>query len=65
VFDWKAVIWGPRYGQIRELPLHRGDSTGAASAINDQGQIVGGSGRQCGPRRSRPSRTPCSGKVLR
>jgi probable HAF family extracellular repeat protein len=48
VFDWKPVIWGPRYGEIRELPQYPGDSIGAVSAVNDRGQTVGGSG-SCGP----------------
>jgi probable HAF family extracellular repeat protein len=48
VFDWKPVIWGPRYGHIRQLPLYPGDTVGTASAINDEGQVVGGSG-SCGP----------------
>lgn len=42
--DWEAVLWGPSYGQIRELPPLPGDTVGAATAINDQGQAVGGSG---------------------
>jgi probable HAF family extracellular repeat protein len=44
VLDWKPVIWGPQKGQIRELPLLPGDSTGAAIAINDRGQVAGASG---------------------
>lgn len=46
--DWEPVVWGPRYGEIRALPLYPGDNVGAASAINDNGQVVGGSGI-CGP----------------
>lgn len=48
VLDWEPVVWGPRYGEIHELPLPAGDTVGSASAINDQGQVVGGSGF-CGP----------------
>jgi probable HAF family extracellular repeat protein len=48
VFDWKPVVWGPRHGEIHRLPQYPGDTIGAASAINDSGQIVGGSG-SCGP----------------
>jgi probable HAF family extracellular repeat protein len=48
VFDWKPVVWGSGHGRIRELPQYPGDTIGAASAINDNGQIVGGSGT-CGP----------------
>jgi probable HAF family extracellular repeat protein len=44
VFDWEAVIWGPRVGEIHELPPFAGDSVGAAWGINDNGQAVGGSG---------------------
>ena len=44
VLDWKPVIWGPEKGEITELPLLPGDSTGAAIAINDKGQIAGASG---------------------
>ena len=46
--DWEPVVWGPRYGEIHELPLPAGDTVGSASAINDHGQVVGGSGF-CGP----------------
>jgi probable HAF family extracellular repeat protein len=48
VLDWEPVVWGPRDGEIRELPLYPGDHVGSASAINDKGQVVGGSGF-CGP----------------
>jgi probable HAF family extracellular repeat protein len=44
VLDVKAVIWGPKVGQIQELPVFPGDSTAAAIAINDRGQVVGASG---------------------
>jgi probable HAF family extracellular repeat protein len=44
VLDYEAVVWGPRYGEIQELPPYHGDTVGAATAINDLGQVVGGSG---------------------
>lgn len=48
VFDWEPVIWGLEKGQIQQLPLIPGDVTGAAAAINDEGQVAGGTGT-CGP----------------
>jgi probable HAF family extracellular repeat protein len=47
VLDFEAVIWGPRPGQIQQLPPLPGDSVGMAFGINDLGQVVGASGR-CG-----------------
>ena len=47
VLQFKPVVWGPGREQIRELPLVEGDSSGAATALNDRGQIVGISG-SCG-----------------
>jgi len=44
VLDFEAVVWGPKPGQIEVLPVFRGDSSAAAFAINDQGQVVGASG---------------------
>jgi len=44
VMHWKPVVWGPSYGEVHELPVWPGDSVGLASAINDEGQVVGGSG---------------------
>jgi probable HAF family extracellular repeat protein len=44
VLQFRPVIYGPRANQIRELPLISGDSSGAATAINDRGQAVGISG---------------------
>ena len=44
VLDFEAVIWGPKPGQIEQLPVLPGDSIGAALAINDKGQVVGLSG---------------------
>jgi probable HAF family extracellular repeat protein len=44
VLQFRPVVWGPDTGQIRELPLVQGDSSGAATAINNRGQVVGISG---------------------
>jgi probable HAF family extracellular repeat protein len=46
--DFEPVVWGPQKGQIKELPTYQHDgvhdAVGGAVAINDLGQIVGGSG---------------------
>ena len=47
VLDWEAVVWGPKQGEIQELPPFPGDYIGAAAGINDKGQVVGASGT-CG-----------------
>jgi probable HAF family extracellular repeat protein len=44
VLQFRPVVWGPERNQIRELPLFPGDTSGAATAINDRGQVVGISG---------------------
>ena len=44
VLQFEAVIWGPRSGQIQQLPPYSGDPDGAATDINDRGQVVGISG---------------------
>ena len=44
VLQFEAVIWGPAKGQTQELHPFHGDQDGAATAINDQGQVVGISG---------------------
>jgi probable HAF family extracellular repeat protein len=44
VLQFEAVIWGPGPGQIKQLPNYPGDPDGAATAINDKGQVVGISG---------------------
>lgn len=44
VLQFRAVLWGPGRHQIRELPPLPGDTSGAATAINDRGQVVGISG---------------------
>ena len=43
VLQFRPVVWGPN-DSVRALPLLPGDSSGAATAINDRGQIVGISG---------------------
>ena len=44
VLQFRAVIWGPGDGETRELPLIPGDTSSSATAINDNGQVVGISG---------------------
>ena len=44
VLDFEAVVWGPRSGQIQELPPYAGDTVGVAQEINDHGQAVGATG---------------------
>ncbi len=46
VLQFRPAMWtlGPPADQIHELPLIAGDTSGAATAINDNGQIVGISG---------------------
>ncbi|HEV8628891.1 MAG TPA: hypothetical protein VGV61_01140 [Thermoanaerobaculia bacterium] len=44
VLQFRAVVWGPGRNQIQELPLIPGDTSSAATAINDRGQVVGISG---------------------
>ena len=46
ILQFRAVIWQPN-GTMQELPPLSGDSTSAAVAINDLGQVVGISG-DCG-----------------
>lgn len=45
VLQFRAVIWGPKDGEIQELRPFGDDPTSAATAINDEGQVVGISGR--------------------
>lgn len=47
VLQFLPVIWGPDLQQVQELPLLPDDTAGAATAINDRGQVVGISG-DCG-----------------
>ncbi len=44
VLQFRAVMWGPRHGQIQQLPAYGDDPDSAAVAINDKGQVVGISG---------------------
>lgn len=44
ILQFKPVVWGPGRDAIRELPLIGTDRSGAATALNDRGQIVGISG---------------------
>jgi probable HAF family extracellular repeat protein len=44
VLQFEAVQWGPATNQKRVLPPYPGDSTSAATAINDAGEVVGISG---------------------
>ena len=44
VLQFRAVLWEPRSGTKQELPPYPGDSTSAATAINQRGQVVGISG---------------------
>ncbi len=43
-FQFQAVVWGPQGKDIHPLPALPEDSSSAATAINDRGQIVGISG---------------------
>jgi len=44
VLQFEAVLWEPGTHHIQELPPLHGDQDGAATAINERGQIVGISG---------------------
>jgi probable HAF family extracellular repeat protein len=44
VLQFRAVMWEPKKGTATQLPPLHGDSTSAATAINDRGQAVGISG---------------------
>jgi probable HAF family extracellular repeat protein len=44
VLQFREVMWEPKKGTMRELPPWPGDSTSAATAINQRGQVVGISG---------------------
>lgn len=44
VLQFRPVVWGPGPHQLRELPPLPGDTSGAATAINDRGLVVGISG---------------------
>jgi probable HAF family extracellular repeat protein len=45
VLQFRAVIWGPNQGEIQELLPFGDDQASSATAINDEGQVVGISGR--------------------
>ncbi len=42
--QFRAVVWDLGTNETHELPLYPGDSSSAATAINDRGQVVGISG---------------------
>jgi probable HAF family extracellular repeat protein len=42
--QFRPVVYGPKAGKISELPLPAGDTSGAATSINERGQAVGISG---------------------
>jgi len=42
--QFRPVVYGPKGNQISELPLPAGDTSGAATGINEKGQAVGISG---------------------
>ncbi len=44
VFQFRAALWEPRRDAMTELAPLPGDSTSAATAVNDSGQVVGISG---------------------
>lgn len=44
VLQFLPVVWGSGENQIRALPLESGDDSGAATAINDNGDVAGISG---------------------
>lgn len=44
VLQFRPVVWGARKNEIQEFPLIPGDTSGAATAINNRGQAVGISG---------------------
>jgi uncharacterized membrane protein len=44
VLQFKPVVWGPGRDEMRALPLIGTDGSGAATSLNDRGQIVGISG---------------------
>ncbi len=45
VLQFRAVVWDSFGDRVRELPIPSGDTSSAATAINDRGQVVGISGR--------------------
>jgi probable HAF family extracellular repeat protein len=47
IYQFRAALWGPGKDEMRELPPLGSDSTSAATAINNKGQVIGISGA-CG-----------------
>jgi len=47
IYQFRATQWGPDLDEVRELPPLPGDSTSAATGINDKGHVIGISGA-CG-----------------
>ncbi len=45
VLQFRAVVWDAFGERVRELPIPSADTSSAATAINDRGQVVGISGR--------------------
>ncbi|HMF10478.1 MAG TPA: hypothetical protein VKJ00_15170 [Thermoanaerobaculia bacterium] len=45
VLQFRAVVWEHFGDSVRELPIPSGDTSSAATAINDRGQVVGISGK--------------------
>ncbi|HKD10611.1 MAG TPA: hypothetical protein VKE50_00985, partial [Thermoanaerobaculia bacterium] len=45
VLQFRAVVWESFGDTVRELPIPSGDTSSAATAINDRGQVVGISGK--------------------
>ena len=44
VLQFRPVVWQTKKDEIHELPLIAGDTSGAATSINNRGQVVGISG---------------------
>jgi probable HAF family extracellular repeat protein len=57
VLDIEAVIWGPKPGQIRQLPPLPGDISAWAIGINEREQIIGVSGDCVSPNFNAPGAT--------
>lgn len=47
VLDFEAVLWEARSHRVKELPPLSGDTVAVATAINNRGDTVGGSGPTC------------------
>lgn len=44
LYEYEAVVWGPKPGEIHALPPLPGDRVGFAEGINDHDQVVGSTG---------------------